>query len=177
MKFTILASLLAVLTVATIQTEDDKKDNANNDPKRIEVSQLTPEFDDNEVIIRFEVAKTYWISGTVPKGQSRSFGIEAVTNAQEPRFSVLVIGELANAMERFGYAPPQSGDPARGLNIEARGKIKVYPAPKSAPEKGPSYEFRIADLSGFRITSPLIAKGRHNETLNRSGEACRFLIS
>ena len=153
MKLTVFVLLLAILVGAVTQAEDEKTDNVTQEASRIEVSQLTPEFDGTEVVIQFRVEKTVWLSGSVPAGQARSFLIETGKRKSEQPFSVLVFGEIADAMERFRYAPPQHGDPARGLVIEARGKIKVFPPPKSAPKNGPSYQFQISDLGGFQITS------------------------
>ncbi len=101
----------------------------------------------------FQIAKTYGIGGGVPKGHTRSFGITPVAAESDPRFSVLVSGELAAVMERFGYAPPQPGDPAAGLTCRARGKIRVFPAPKDQPDRGPSYQLQIIDWKEFRIMS------------------------
>lgn len=121
----------------------------------IAVSELTPEHDGQEVVMSFRIAGTYWISGGVPKGQPRSFGITPVVQESDPRFSVLVSGDLADVMERFGFAPPSPGDPASGLIMEAQGKIRAYPPPESQPEKGVSYKLVLRDWKQFRFKSPL----------------------
>lgn len=132
-------------------------------PKRVRISELTPEFDGEEIITRFTIENTVWLSGIVPKGRARSFIIETGEHEGEPPFSVFVMGEVADAMERFRYAPPQSPNRARGLVVEARGKIKVYPAQKDSPDSGPSYQFTITDLTGFNITAQ--AEGAGTEVM------------
>jgi hypothetical protein len=141
--------VVVILCGTFVHASDEKE------PRHVEISELSPDLDGATVVMSFKVANTYWISGLVPKGQPRSFGITPVVEPSDPRFSVLVSGDLADVMERFGYAPPRPGDPAAGLMIRARGKIRVYPAPKAEPESGPSYQLQICDWKGFRVTSPL----------------------
>ena len=123
------------------------------EPKRLQISDLATLEEGEEAIVRFKVRNTFWMSGSVPKGQARSFGIQPVIGSTDVRISVLVVGELADAMERFGFAPPNPGDRLAGATIEARGKVFVYPASGKALEKGASYQLRIGDLKGFRIVS------------------------
>lgn len=123
----------------------------DKEPKQIEIAQLDPSFDGTDVVMSFKVTKCYRISGGVPKGRVPTFGIEAVTVESDPRFSVLVGGELADAMGRFGFGPTRGENSLTGFVIEARGKIRMYPAPKDAAEKGPSYSFIIEDWKGFRF--------------------------
>lgn len=132
-------------------------------PRHVEVSDLAPHLDGGSVVMSFKVANTHGISGAVPNGQPGSFGITPVVKPSDPRFSVLVMGDLADLMGRFGYAPPRPSDPARGLRIEARGEIRYYPAPEPDPSKGPSFVLRIHDWKGFRITSPLPRSGGKSE--------------
>ena len=152
MKVSFLAPLFLGVVLAINQAYSESRSNPVS-PKRVRVSELTPDLDGTEVIMRFTIEKTIWLSGSVPKDRARSFMIETSANSDEPPFSVLVMGEIADAMERFRYAPPQHGDPARGLVVEARGYIKVYAAPEKSPNKETSYQLRIADLNGFRITA------------------------
>ena len=140
--------VVAVLCGTFVHASDGKE------PQHVEISELSPDLDGANVVMSFRVAKTYWISGIVPKGQPRSFGITPVLKPSDPRFSVLVTGDLADVMERFGYAPPRPGDSAAGLMIRARGKIRVYPAPRAKPKSGSSYQLQIRDWKGFRVTSP-----------------------
>ena len=139
-----------------LDSDDSPRDDAigaDNDgkPKHVTIPELTPGHDGVDVIMSFEIAKTFGIRGGVPKGQPRSFGITPVVAASDPRFSVLVSGELAAVMERFGYAPPRPGDPAVGLTCRAKGKIRVFPTPQDKPDLGPSYQFQISDWKEFRI--------------------------
>jgi len=145
--------VVVILCGAFVHASDEKE------PQQVEISELSPDLDGANVVMSFRVVKTYWISGTVPKGQPRSFGITPAVKPSDPRFSVLVSGDLADVMERFGYAPPRPGDPAAGLMIRARGKIRVYPAPKARPKSGLSYQLQIRDWQGFRVTSRLKSDG------------------
>ncbi len=150
-----LIPLLVVLcsTISTLNADGERAE--KKEPKRIQIGELATLVDGEEAIIRFRVDNTYWISGAVPKGRARSFGIKPVLPGKSgTRISVLVVGKLADAMERFGYSPPNPSDRLAGAQIEARGKVIVHPAPKNAPEKGPSYQFRIGDLKAFRVVSP-----------------------
>ena len=145
MKVVTAFAVLSLFIGTLVRSEDEKE------PKQTEISQLAPSFDGTDVVITFKVTKCYRISGGVPKGRVPTFGIEAVTAESDPRFSVSVCGELADAMGRFGFGPTRSEDSLTGLVIEARGKIRMYPAPKNATEKGPSYSFIIDDWKGFKI--------------------------
>lgn len=143
--FILLMTLLLSITYASAYEEKVQKLKT--------IAQIV-ELEKGEVVsVRFKVDHTYWLSGAVPKGQARSFGIKPVLNSNTPRVSVLVVGKLADAMERFGFAPPNVNDRLAGATIEARGMIYSYPAPKNAPEKGPSYQLRISELKGFRIVT------------------------
>ena len=142
-------ALFLLFSMTAVHAADERE------PERIEISTLSPDYDGADVIMTFKVANTYRISGGVPKGNVPSFGIEAVVTESDHRFSVLVVGELADAMGRFGYGSTHSEDRLAGMYIEAHGKIRMYPAPKNAPERGPSYQLVIGDWKGFRIKSPL----------------------
>ena len=78
-----------------------------------------------------------------------------VRSEDEKEPKQIEISQLApsfdGAMGRFGFGPTRGEDSLTGLVIEARGKIRMYPAPKNAFEKGPSYSFIIDNWKGFRI--------------------------
>ena len=98
----------------------------------------------------FTVEEAHRISGSVPVGQVPSFGITPVRGDINPRFSVLVCGDVADLMERFGiYSPalPLSN----GIMIRATGKLEVFPPPADRPDKGVSYQLAIRDWKGFRV--------------------------
>ena len=54
-------------------------------------------------------------------------------------------------MRRFGLLRPS--DPAKGLVIKARGKIRAFEARTTGPHpnKGPTYQLNIREWKGFRI--------------------------
>ena len=131
--------------------EDANAEPDEGKPRHIRVADLTPGDDGADVIMSFKVGKTHWLSGGVPEGHARTFQITPVVAESDPRFSVLVSGELAAVMERFGYAPPGPGDPAAGITLRARGKIRVFPASKNAAEGGASYQLQISDWKEFRV--------------------------
>lgn len=118
-------------------------------PVHIAVTELQPEHDGQEVILAFTVAEPYWISGSVPKGQVPSFGIRPVLAESDPRLNVLVSSDLADAMERFGIGATSTN--AKGLVIQATGKITRFPAPSDKPDQRPTYQFHIRDWKQFRI--------------------------
>jgi len=126
----------------------------------IEFSELTPDLDGQQVVVRFEVATCYRISGAVPTGQVASFGIDPVLPPGSPRFMVLVSGDLADLMTRFGCGPHPVFS-TKGLVMEASGKIKVFPAREEASHEGPSYQLNIRDWRGFRITRMAKPPGAH----------------
>lgn len=156
-------SLVLLLCSTFVHASDEKG------PRHVEISELSPDLDGATVVMSFKVSKTYWISGTVPTGQPRSFGITPVVKPTDARFSVLVSGDLADVMDRFGYAPPRPGDPAAGLTIRACGKIRVYPAPEVEPQSGPSYQLQIRDWRTFRIMSPLPRSANITKRANSRG--------
>ena len=124
-----------------------------DDPKRpvsLSISELKPEHDGQEVEMAFTVKESYFISGSVPVGQVPSFGITPERDEGDPRFSVLVCGDVADLMERFGiYSPalPLSN----GITIQATGKLTVFPPPADQPDKGVSYQLAIRDWKEFRV--------------------------
>lgn len=149
----ILLYLLAVLAFAVTATAAPKNSKpptlTTPEPPHITAAELVPGLDGKEVTMAFTVENAYLISGSVPKGAFPSFGITPALKEGTPRFSVLVSGDLANLMDRFGMMTPT--DAAKGRVIQATGMITVFPAPKNAPAQGPSYRFNIRDWKRFRI--------------------------
>ena len=97
----------------------------------------------------FTIADEFMISGGVPIGQVASFGIRPKLEPDAKRFSVLVSGELADLMNRFGLGADVNR--AKGIVIQATGKITVFPAPKEATDNRPSYQLNISDWRKFRV--------------------------
>lgn len=116
-------------------------------PPHITAAELTPELDGKEVTMAFEVVETYFISGLVPVGSVPSFGITPVQQNPAYRFSVLVSGDLADVMYRFGATNPGS-DSVKGRIIQATGRIKLFP---EAPGRKASYQFNIRDWKKFNL--------------------------
>ncbi|MGB0579570.1 MAG: hypothetical protein ACPGVU_07710 [Limisphaerales bacterium] len=131
--------------------QEPKAESSN--PKKFNIADLKPSLAGMEIVMTFKVRKVIWLSGAVPKGGIRSFAIEGVGGDSAPRFSVLVMGDLARSMDRFGFSPPRSKHPMIGKFIEIRGQLRAWPAPTSKPEKGPSYSLRASDPKGFRLRS------------------------
>ncbi len=118
-------------------------------PLSLSISELKPEHDGQEIEMAFTVKETYFISGSVPVGQVPSFGITPVLKDGNPRFSVLVCGDVADLMERIGKGP--GVDHSKGITIQATGKLTVFPPPADQPERGVSYQLAIRDWKGFRV--------------------------
>jgi hypothetical protein len=116
-------------------------------PRYVEIAELGPHHDKQEVTMTFIIEEEYEISGTVPVGQVRSFGIRPKLNRDVPQLNVLVMGDLANIMYRFGFGTNR----AKGVVIRATGKITVFPAPNGEPDKQPTYQLNISDWKKFRI--------------------------
>jgi hypothetical protein len=152
MKTSTFACMLVSLIVAvtTAASPRDKTPPAATEPAYVLVSDLKPEHNGKEVTMAFEIDETYLISGSVPVGQFPSFGIRPVLKDGAPRFSVLVSGDLADLMNRFGMLSPDP-DAAKGRVIQATGKITVFPAPKNSPNRGPSYQLNIREWKKFKI--------------------------
>lgn len=148
-----MKTLLSLLATLLVFTNLQAAEPATSNPKRVELSELTPALDGVEIVVRFRIGKVIWLSGGVPKGGIRTFSIVPMAGKSDPRFSALIMGDLARVMDRFGYSPPQSKHPLIGKSIELRGKIRMSPPPKKAPEKGPVYSLRASDWRGFRLRS------------------------
>ena len=150
MKYRCLIYLVSALFVPAASAGEGIN-TPKQEPRRIEISEISPDLDGEQVLMRFEVATSYRISGIVPSGQVPSFGIGPVLPNGSPRFMVLVSGDLADLMTRFRYGPHEPVSSKRGLVMEAAGKIRVFPARKDASHEGPSYQLNIRDWKGFRI--------------------------
>lgn len=152
MKTTVV-SLFATLAIAVtaMASPDDKKlpQATQPEPPSVVVMELNPKLDGKEVTMTFEVRDTHLISGGVPVGAFPSFGITPALKDKSPRFSVLVSGDLANLMDRFGMRTPSNA--VKGRVIQATGTITVFPAPKNAANQGPSYQLNIRDWKRFRM--------------------------
>ena len=119
-------------------------------PVSLSISELKPEHDGQEVEMTFTVKEAHGISGSVPVGQVPSFGITPVRDDSDPRFSVLVCGDVADLMERFGIFSPAL-PLSNGITIRATGKLTVFPPPADHPDKVVSYQLAIRDWRGFRV--------------------------
>ena len=142
-------SLLGLLLAVATSAAEPAKDAVKSTPPHIGIAELGPQHDGQEVHMTFTVAETYVISGSVAVGQVPSFGITPALAEGSPRFGVLVSGDLADIMYRFGIDAPSGS--AKGIVMEATGKITVFPAPKDNAEKGQSFQLNIRDWKGFRI--------------------------
>ncbi|MEZ6057634.1 MAG: hypothetical protein R3C01_13115 [Planctomycetaceae bacterium] len=143
-----LAGGLFVLAVFAAAAEPEK-DGVMTNPPHIVIADLDPRLDGQEVTMAFTIADEYMISGSVPVGQVPSFGIRPKLDDDENRFSVLVSGDLADLMYRFGLGADVNR--AKGVVIQATGKITVFPALKDATDQRPSYQLNIRDWQKFRI--------------------------
>ena len=141
--------LVGLLLAVAASAAELPQDAGRSMPPRIACAELGPQHNGKDVTMSFTVAGTYWISGTVPVGQTPSFGITPVLAEGSPRFGVLVSGDLADVMNRFNLAAPTLS--AKGLVIEATGRMSVHPAPPDHPAAGPSYQLNIRDWKKFRI--------------------------
>jgi hypothetical protein len=141
--------LVGLLLAVAARAAELPQDAGISMPPRIACAELGPQHNGKDVTMSFTVAGTYWISGTVPVGQTPSFGITPVLAEGSPRFGVLVSGDLADVMNRFNLAAPSNV--AMGLVIEATGQITVFPAPDGNPAAGPSFQLTIRDWKKFRI--------------------------
>ena len=155
MKSTLIC-LFATLTIAagTIASPVHRNQPAPAEPPYIVTEELNPKLDGKEVTMSFAIRETYMISGSVPIGQFPSFGISPVLKKGSPRFGVLVGGDLANLMDRFGALDPSPND-FKGRWMQATGKITVFPALKN--EAHVSFRVRntiacnIATVSSLRL--------------------------
>jgi hypothetical protein len=121
---------------------------------RVEIADLGTQHNGKEVVMKFKVKGTHmdWTPVTLTPGQAyaiRSFKMTAVAPEGSPRFSVLVSGDLADVMGRFGMS--EGSDTVKGIVVKAAGKITVFPAPKDDPTKGKSFQLHIHDWKLFRI--------------------------
>jgi hypothetical protein len=62
---------------------------------------------------------------------------------------VLVSGDLAEVIDRMDMAAPRNT--AKGVVMEATGKLTVFPASQDALDNQPSYQLNIGDWKRFRI--------------------------
>ena len=116
-------------------------------PPHVTAAELTPELDGKEVTMAFEVADFYPLTGTVPVGQVPSFGMTPVQMNPAYRFSVLVSGDLADVMYRFGMT--SSGEhSARGRVMQATGRLRLFPAEAG---RKVSYQLHIRDWKKFHL--------------------------
>ncbi len=143
---------VVIAGVIAISTADEIERPVPKEPEYVEMTDLKPELDGKDVTMSFKVQGTYWISGSVLVGAVPSFGIRPEMG-DASRFGVLVSGELADLMDRFGLRGPM--EPAKGLTIHASGKITVFPPQANATDRRPSYQLNIREWKKFRIVPNL----------------------
>lgn len=103
------------------------------------------------VTVVFRVREGYGLSGTVPVGVLPSFGLAAEVGEGDPRFSVLVSGELVKVMDRFGVKYYNPGEFFKGKTVQVTGALEVFPATKDRIQAKPSYQLAVSRWEDFRL--------------------------
>lgn len=104
-----------------------------------------------EVTVIFRVKEGYALSGTVLVGALPSFGLAAEEGEGDPRFALLVYGDLVKVMDRFGMKYYDPGEFFQGKRVQVTGKLQVFPATKDRIGAKPSYQLAVSRWEDFRI--------------------------
>lgn len=116
----------------------------------VEIADLHPGLDKHVVEMAFVIKEEYMISGGVPVGNDALFRIEPQLKSGDPKLSVLVSGDCADALSRSGLGPDLNQ--AYGVGIQATGQLVVVPPPKDRPDEQPNYQLRISDWKKCRVS-------------------------
>lgn len=147
------------------ETSDDETVVQQDKPPLIpfvEIADLHPGLDKQEVTMAFIIDEEYLITGSVPVGHVPSFGIKPQLKPDRPQFSVLVSGDCADALSRSGLGPDLNK--ATGVGIQATGRLVVFPPAKDHPNDQPTYQLNISDWKKCRVIA-------HNPQADENGQA------
>lgn len=142
---------LEKLQITATVAPEEHLDNRSTVIPLVEIADLHPGLDNQEVEMAFIINEEYMISGNVPVGHVASFGIEPQLKSGEPKLSVLVSGDCADALSRSGLGPDLNQ--AKGVIIQAVGRLVLVPPPKDRPNDQLTYQLRINDWKKCRVLS------------------------
>jgi hypothetical protein len=141
--FITLAFLFVVAALAIAQVESRHRIYT---PEHLLKEQPT-----NEISVSFRVAKAYGISGAVPVGEEPSFGLQPSRTRNDPRFSILIAGELVKEMKKEGVNPMKPSAFFENRVVEVTGMIVKVSGARSLPVATPSYQLVARDSAKFRV--------------------------
>ena len=120
-------------------------------PKPITLADALSRAAGEEVAIEFRVREAAWLSGTVPKDQPRTFALFAESRPDEPRFSLLVAGQLVRDMQRLGIRTEPPDDHFNGRLVRVTGTLTRSEPTKDSPDRQPSLQMTVRALDKFLV--------------------------
>lgn len=141
----LLLALVVLLCVSAGRAEEPKEPAV---PAAIEVTELGPQHDGQEVTVVIKITKTQLIGGD-REGKYPHVKLHYPEMKMPPFMAVYAKGDLADLLHRFAFVSPD--DKFVGRTIKATGKLKVIKDFPKEVDQTPVYMLDLRDWKKFQI--------------------------